>query len=63
MDLNIAYLLCAGGVGFVLGCFVGNLRCGNSAKVTFLSEAGYSWEVQGSSIADLMRQLADLNKK
>ena len=64
MDLTIAYLLCAGGAGFVLGCFVGNLRTGNSAKVTFNTETGgYKWEIQGSGIADLMRELATLTKK
>lgn len=62
MDTSFAYLLCAAGVGFVLGCFVGNIRTGNSEKVTFHTE-GASWEVQGSSIADLMRQLASLKKK
>ncbi len=64
MDLNTAYLLCAAGPGFVLGCFVGNVRSGNSAKVTFNTETGgYKWEVQGSSIANLMTELASLAKK
>lgn len=64
MDLNTAYLLCAVGIGFVLGCFVGNIRSGSSAKVTFSTETGhYKWEVQGSSVANLMRELSSIGKK
>ena len=62
MDLNTAYLLCAAGVGFLIGCFVGSVRSGHSAKVTYHT-GDYKWEVQGSSVSALIRELASFTKK